>query len=101
MSYNVSGWGTIAGQTLGQNNKVIPSIVTVSYVLNGGQDFGAQFAQGKPEGARIDGSSDGKLVSFNHEIDLDVASGKITYKFQLQNLTFNDTSFMLSGGGLV
>lgn len=102
MSYNISGWGTISGQTLDNDGKVVPSIITVSYWFNGGhEDLGAQFAQGKPEGATIDGSSNGQLVSFNHEIDLDVATGQITYKFQLQNLTFDDTSYMLSGGGLV
>jgi hypothetical protein len=96
MSYNVSGWGTIAGSTPG-NPKVIPVI----YWFNNGQDLGAQFAQGKPEGAKIDGSANGQLVSFNHQINLNVQTGQITYIFQLQNLTESDTSFMLCGGGLV
>jgi hypothetical protein len=91
MSYNVSGWGTIAPG---------PPI-TVSYIFGSGQDEGAQFAQGKPEGATLDGSSDGSLVSSNHQIDLTVETGAITYSFQLQNLTNSDTSFMLCGGGLV
>jgi hypothetical protein len=97
MSYNVSGWGTIAGSIPGKP----PTIIAVGYWINNGQDFGAQFAEGKPEGAKIDGSSNGQLVSFNHEIDLDVQSGAISYVFQLQNLTESDTSFMLTGGGLV
>jgi hypothetical protein len=101
MSYNISGWGTIGGQTVNDQGQIIPSIIPVSYWINKGQDFGAQFAQGKPEGAKIDGSSNGQLVSFNHEIDLDVATGQITYVFQLQNLTGDETSYMLSGGGLV
>lgn len=91
MSYNVSGWGTVAA------NSTIP----VAYIFGNGQDLGAQFAQGKPEGARIDGSSDGALVSFNHQINLNVSAGAIVYVFQLQNLTGSDTSFMLTGGGLV
>jgi hypothetical protein len=90
MAYNVSGWGTVlAGAT-----------IPVGYLINGGQDHGAQFAQGKPEGALIDGSSDGALVSFNHQINLIVETGVIAYIFQLQNMTGSDTSFMLCGGGL-
>jgi len=50
MSYNVSGWGTIAGSTPGKP----PTIIAVEYWINNGQDFGAQFAQGKPEGAKIE-----------------------------------------------
>jgi len=101
MAYNISGWGTISGQAVNDQGQIVPSIIPVSYWINNGQDFGAQFAQGEPEGAQIDGSSNGQLVSFNHEIDLDVATGQITYVFQLQNLTGDDTSYMLSGGGLV
>ena len=102
MSYNISGWGTISGQTLDNDGKVVPSIITAAYWFNGGhEDLGAQFAQGKPEGATIDGSSNRQLVSFNHEIDLDVATGQITINSSCRIFTFNDTSYMLSGGGLV
>jgi hypothetical protein len=89
-SFNVSGWGTVLA------NATIP----VSFIFNNGQDMGAQVAQGKPEGAPLDGSSDGALVSFNSQINLTVATGAIFYTFQLQNLTGSDTSFMLCGGGL-
>ena len=90
MSYNVSGWGTVAAG----------ATIPVAYIFGSGQDLGAQYAQGKPEGALIDGSSDGALVSFNHQINLTVATGAIVYVFQLTNLTGSDTSFMLTGGGL-
>src|ERR1700722_13834648 len=89
MAFNVSGWGTVpAGQTL-----------PFGYIFGNGDDHGAQFAMGKPEGALQDGSSNGALVSFNAEIDLDVASQAISYNIQIQNLTVSDTSFMLCGGG--
>jgi hypothetical protein len=89
MAFNVSGWGTVpAGQTL-----------RFGYIFGNGDDHGAQFAMGKPEGALQDGSSNGALVSFNAEIDLDVASQGISYNIQIQNLTGSDTSFMLCGGG--
>jgi len=90
MAYNVSGWGTVAAN----------ATISVGYIFGKGDDHGAQFAQGKPEGAVIDGSSNGSLVSFNHQIDHDVNSGAISYVFQLRNLTDSDTSFMLCGGGL-
>jgi hypothetical protein len=68
MAFNVSGWGTVpAGQTL-----------AFGYIFGNGDDHGAQFAMGKPEGALQDGSSNGALVSFNAEIDLDVASQAIS-----------------------
>jgi hypothetical protein len=90
MAFNVSGWGTVgAGQT-----------IAVGYIFGSGSDEGAQVAMGKPEGATLDGSSNGALVSSNQQINLDVASGAISYQFQLQNLTESDTSFMLCGGGL-
>ena len=90
MGFNVSGWGTVpAGKTM-----------PVRFWINNGQDFDTQVAMGKPEGAALDGSSNGALVSFDSEIDLDISSGAITYVFQLKNLTESDTSFMLCGGGL-
>src|ERR1700736_6205917 len=74
MAFNVSGWGTVrAGQTL-----------PFGYIFGNGDDHGAQFAMGKPEGALQDGSSTGALVSFNAEIDLDVASQAISYNIQIQ-----------------
>jgi len=89
MSFNVSGWGTVPA------NQTLP----VYYIYGKGDDHGAQYAMGKPEGARLDGSSNGDLVSFNPEILLDVASGAITYAIQIQNNTGSDTSFALTGGG--
>jgi hypothetical protein len=91
MSFNVSGWGTVvANQTMG-----------FGYIFGSGDDHGAQYAMGKPEGAILDGSSNGDLVSFNPEIFLDVASGAISYAIQIKNNTGSDTSFMLCGGGFV
>jgi hypothetical protein len=91
MAYNVSGWGTAA-----PNAKI-----WVSYQINGGQDFGAQFAQAKPEGALADGTQNGSFTSYNHDIYLDVASQKITYSFWAQNSSDQYLSFMLCGGGLI
>ena len=90
MGYNVSGWGTIAPN----------ATYWVGYVLNGGQDFGAQFAQGKPEGAVNDGTQNGSITSYNHDIYLEVATQKITYSFTAQNTSPQYLSFMLCGGGL-
>lgn len=89
MSFNVSGWGTVPA------NQTLP----VGYIFNSGDDHGAQYAMGKPEGALQDGSSNGDLVSFNPEIFLDVASSAISYAIQIQNNTGSDTSFALTGGG--
>jgi hypothetical protein len=89
MSFNVSGWGTVTAN----------STMTVVYIFGAGDDHGAQYAMGKPEGAVLDGSSNGDLVSFNPEIFLDVASGAISYAIQIQNNTSSDTSFALTGGG--
>ena len=60
MAYNVSGWGTAA-----PNAKY-----WVGYLINGGQDFGAQFAQANPEGATIDGTQNGSFTSYDHDIYL-------------------------------
>jgi hypothetical protein len=89
MSFNVSGWGTVPA------NQTLPFV----YVYGNGEDHGAQYAMGKPEGATLDGSSNGDLVSFNPEILLDVASGSISYAIRIQNKTGSDTSFALTGGG--
>jgi hypothetical protein len=91
MSYNVSGWGTIAPNAR----------IWVSYQLSGGQDFGAQFAQGKPEGATVDGTENGSITSYNHDIYLEVATQKITYSFWAHNSSAQPLSFMLCGGGLI
>lgn len=89
MSFNVSGWGTVvADQTMG-----------FGYIYGDGEDHGAQYAMGKPEGALLDGSSNGDLVSFDPEIFLDVGSGAISYAIQIRNNTGSDTSFALTGGG--
>jgi hypothetical protein len=90
MSYNVEAWGTVEPF----------ETITVGYYWPG-EDKGAQFAQGKPEGATEDGSSNGALVSFNHQIDLDVDTQQISYSFELRNLTGQSQTFMLCGGGLV
>jgi hypothetical protein len=82
MGYNVKNWGFIAsGQKIG-----------VGYVINGGADFGAQFAQGSPE------NPGGNLITDSHEKILD-PNGAVVYAFQLTN-NGNDTFFALEGGGL-
>ena len=90
MGYNISGFGSVIGK--------MPLIVP--YEINGGQDLGAQFAQAKPEGATIDGTENGSIISSNHSISLDVATQKITYSFIAQGTTTQELSFMLCGGGL-
>jgi hypothetical protein len=91
MAYNISGFGTV----------VANGSYLLSYWINSGQDFGAQYAQGKPEGAALDGSADGALISTNHQISLDVGTQAISYVFQILNPTNSDTSFMLCGGGVI
>jgi hypothetical protein len=91
MAFNVSGWGSVEPF----------ATITVGYCWPGGGDHGAQYAEGKPEGALLDGSSNGDLVSNNQEIMLDVASQQISYAFTLSNRTAQLQSFMLCGGGLV
>ena len=82
MAHNLNNWGFIAtGQKIG-----------VGYVINGGADFGAQFAQGSPE------NPGGNLITDSHEKILD-PNGAVVYAFQLTN-TGNDTFFALEGGGL-
>jgi hypothetical protein len=89
MSFYVSGWGTVpANQTF-----------FFGYIFGSGDNHGAQYAMGVPEGAALDGSSNGDLVSFNPEIFLDVQSGAISYGIEIQNNTGSDTSFALTGGG--
>jgi hypothetical protein len=90
MAYNVSGWGTVSANQQGY---------WVGYLINGGADFGAQYAQAKPEGAAIDGTQNGSLTSYNHDIYLDVASQHLTYSFLVNNTSNQDLSFMLCGGG--
>jgi hypothetical protein len=85
MSYNVSGWGTAAPKAQ----------IGVGYLINGGQDLGAQFAQAKPEGATQDGTQNGSFTSYNRDIYLEVATQKITYSFLAQNTSPQDLSFML------
>lgn len=92
MSYNASGWGTVAPNQVGY---------WVGYLINGGQDMGAQFAEAKPEGAVIDGTQNGSLTSYNHNIFLDVQTQGITYSFLVDNTSGQDLSFMLCGGGLI
>jgi len=82
MAYNVH-WGTIAAG----------ASFPVGYVLNGGQDFGAQYAQGSPE------NPGGNLVSENHQKILGDDGHTVTYIFQLTNFG-TDTNYMLEGGGL-
>jgi hypothetical protein len=65
MAYNVNNWGFIAtGQKIG-----------VGYVINGGADFGAQFAQGSPE------NPGGNLITDAHEKILD-SNGAVVYAYQ-------------------
>jgi hypothetical protein len=83
MAYNVH-WGSIdSGAT-----------VFVAYVINGGQDQGAQFAQGSSE------NPGGDLVSDGHEKILSSdGNNTVTYAFQLTNFG-TATNYMLEGGGL-
>lgn len=83
MAYNVD-WGTINAH----------SSVEVCYLINGGQDFGAQFAMGSAENPGAD------LVSDNHEKILSDDGRTVTYCFQLRNISDNNTRYMLEGGGL-
>lgn len=98
MAYNVSGWGTVAANQTGY---------WVGYTFNPptpgapGQDLGAQFAEAKPEGAVIDGTSNGSLTSYNHNIYLDVETQGVSYSFSVDNPSNEDLSFMLCGGGLI
>ncbi len=81
MAYNVH-WGFIAAG----------ASFPVGYLINGGQDFGAQFAQGSPE------NPGGDLVTGNHGKILD-GNRKVTYWFDLSNRG-TSTFYMLEGGGL-
>jgi hypothetical protein len=63
-----------------------------------GQAMGAQF-QAKPEGAVVDGTQNWSLTSYNHNINLHVASQRIGYSF-LVGSTFGDLSLTLCGEGL-
>jgi hypothetical protein len=92
MAYNFSGWGTATPNQVGY---------WVGYQLNNGQDFGAQFAEAKPEGAVLDGTQNGSFTSYNHNIFLDVETQTISYSFLIDNTSDQDLSFMLCGGGLV
>jgi|HubBroStandDraft_4_1064222.scaffolds.fasta_scaffold551254_2 hypothetical protein len=89
MSFYISGFATIAANKTWR----------YWYKIGNYENHGAQYAMGMPEGATLDGSSNGDLVSFNPEIFLDVASGHITYFIQIENKTGSDTSFALTGGG--
>jgi hypothetical protein len=96
MAYNVSGWGTVAPNQIGY---------WVGYQFGPpgqgtGPDEGAQFAQAKPEGGVMDGTQNGSLTSYNHNIYLDVESQGIAYSFLVDNTSDQDLSFMLCGGGL-
>jgi hypothetical protein len=91
MAYNVSGWGTASPN----------ANYWVGYQINGGQDFGAQFAEAKPDGAVQDGTQNGSFTNYNHDIYLEVATQKISYSFYAQNTSSQYLSFMLCGGGLV
>ena len=84
MAYNVPNFGSI-----GANAGPFP----VGYIINGGQNKGAQFAQGNPQSPGAD------LISTNHEIDL-MANGQTIYAFQIKNRGGKPTSWTLAGGGL-
>ena len=91
MGYNVSGWGTDTRNQVGYS---------VDYRFwTPGQAIGAQCAQSKPEGAVVDGTQNWSLTSYNHNIDLNVASQRTGYSF-LVGSTFGDLSLMLCGEGL-
>jgi len=83
VGYNVPNWGSISANA---------GPIFVGFLINGGQNNGAQFAQGNPQ-------SDGAfLVSDGHEIDL--SGGQTSYWFQLTNTGGQPTSYTLAGGGL-
>ena len=91
MGDNVSGWGTGAPNQVGYR---------VGYQFwTPGQAMGAQFAQAKPKGTVVDRTQNWSLTSYNHNIDLNVASQRTGYSF-LVGSTFGDLSLMLCGEGL-
>ena len=87
MGDNVSGWGTGAPNQVGYR---------VGYQFwTPGQAMGTQFAQAKPEGAVVGGTQNWSLTSYNHNIDLNVASQRIGYSFL--GSTSSDLTVMLCG----
>jgi hypothetical protein len=80
MGFNVPGWGSIAA------NASFP----VGYTF-GGQNQGAQYAEGMPE------NPEGALISDQEGIWMD-PNGNISYFFTLTNIGSN-TVFGLDGGG--
>jgi hypothetical protein len=82
MGFNVAHWGTIAsGQSF-----------AVGYTF-GGQNRGAQFAEGNPEDPL------GDLISDQEGIYMDNGGGT-NYRFQLTNIGPVTTTYGLDGGGL-
>jgi hypothetical protein len=83
MSFNVAHFGAInSGQS-----------ITVGYTF-GGQNRGAQFAEGNPE------DPGAILISDQEGIAMD-NSGATSYRFQLTNISAVNTTFGLDGGGLI
>jgi hypothetical protein len=85
MGFNVANFGTISAN---QQNHF------VSYQIYNFQDNGAQFAEGKPEGATA------ILTGVDQAISVNVATQQTSYSFRLDNSSNQDVSFMLCGGGL-
>jgi hypothetical protein len=81
MSYYVPNWGSIAGN----------ATIWTGYTINGGQNYGAQFAEAIPQ-------NDTSLMSYNHTVEL--YQGRYTYYFWIRNETGNPTSWTLSGGSV-
>ena len=90
MGYDVSGWRTDASNQVGYR---------VGYQFWTPHAMGAQFAQAKPKGTVVDRTQNWSLTSYNHNIDLNVASQRTGYSF-LVGSTFGDLSLMLCGEGL-
>jgi hypothetical protein len=82
MAFNVANWGTInSGQSF-----------PVGYTF-GGQNRGAQFAQGNPENPGATLISDQEAITMT-------GSGGTNYQFQLSNIGSANTTYGLDGGGL-
>jgi hypothetical protein len=82
--YNVPNWGYIAGG----------AAIRVGYLLNGGQDDGAQWAQANPE------DSNAGLLTSGHGMLLNPQTSKKVYYFDLKNEGPGGTRYALDGGSV-
>jgi hypothetical protein len=81
MAINVDNWGYINGG----------STIEVGLLINDGQDFGAQFFEGKPQDANNTLTTNNEGISFG-------VDGKHAYWFQL-HCDGVGTRYALCGGG--